>query len=113
MTKQAVAIEDLKKIVKQGDTIFYIVKNVSNSGCYRHIDFYKFSIEDNNFTEDTNRITAVPLTHAMCLALGHSYKDKTGCMGVAGGGMDMGFHVIHQLGHALYGDGYALKYSQL
>jgi len=49
----------------------------------------------------------------MCDALEYKFKDKTSCMGVSGGGMDMGFHVIYQLSHLLYGDGYALKYSQL
>tara|TARA_R110000803_G_scaffold113736_2_gene182203 strand:- start:2711 stop:3067 length:357 start_codon:yes stop_codon:yes gene_type:complete len=111
MSKEA--IERLKETINKGDTIFYIVKNVSNSGCYRHIDFYKFSIEDNRFTEGENRITALSLTTEMCKALGYPYKAKTGCMGVGGGGMDMGFHVIHQLSHALFDEGNWLKHSQL
>ena len=109
---KAKAIEQLKGIINKGDTIYYIVKQVSNSGAYRHLDFHKFDIKD-EFREGEDRIVKYWLTRLMCDALEYKFKDKTSCMGVSGGGMDMGFHVIYQLSHLLYGDGYALKYRQL
>lgn len=106
------AIEYLKTIINEGDTIYYVVKQVSNSGMYRHITFYKFGVKD-EFREGEDRIEAYWLTRTMCNALDYRFKDKTECMGVSGCGMDMGFHVIHQLGHVLFGDGYKLKSKSL
>lgn len=112
MTTKKQAVEELKRIVSKGDTIYFIVKNVSNSGMFRHIDFYHFGIKD-EFEEGQDRIIRHCLTMLMCDALGYRFKNKTRCMGVSGGGMDMGFHVIHQLGHELFDDGYALKHQIL
>lgn len=106
------ALDHLDMLLSKGDTIYYIVKNVSNAGTYRHIDFYTFKVLD-EFEEGQNRVVKMWLTRSMCTALGYKFKEKTNCMGVSGGGMDMGFHVIHQLGHKLYDDGYALHYEQL
>ena len=106
------AIDLLKNVLSKGDTVYFIVKNVSNSGGFRHIDFYTFKIKE-IFNEGENRIIKHWLTRAMCDALEYKFKDKTQCMGVAGGGMDMGFHVTYQLGHLLFDDGYALKSEQL
>ena len=111
MSKQK-AIDELKRIISKGDTIYFIVKQVSNSGAYRHITFYKFDIKD-EFAEGENRVTKYWLTRLIGDALEYKFKDKTECLGISGGGMDMGFHVIYQLGHALFGDGYALKHEQL
>jgi len=108
MTRKKQAIHHLKGIIQKGETIYFIVKSVSNSGAYRHIDFYHFGIRD-EFKEGEDRIIRHNLTQLMCDALEYSYKNKTGCMGVSGGGMDMGFHVIHNLGHLLFDDGYSLK----
>ena len=102
----------LKKHVHQGDTIYYIVKRVSNSGMYRHITFYTFKTK-NEFAEGENPIQKVWLTRAISTVLGYTFKNKTDCIGISGCGMDMGFHVIHSLGHELFGDGYQLKSEQL
>ena len=109
---QKQAIEYLKSIIDEGDTIYYVVKQVSNSGMYRHITFYKFGVKD-EFREGEDRVEPYWLTRTMCVALDYRFKDKTGCMGVSGCGMDMGFSVIHNLGHVLFNDGYKLKHEQL
>ena len=106
------SIEALKGLISEGDTIFYIVKNVSNSGNYRHIDFYKFDVKD-TFKENENRVVKTWLSGHMAQALQYRFVDKTQCVGVSGGGMDMGFHLVYQLSHLLFGDGYKLKYEQL
>ena len=110
--KKEKAIESLKKLIDEGDTIYYIIKRVSNSGMYRHIDFYKFKVKD-EFREGEDRVQKVWLTRMMCDAVGYRFIDKTECMGVSGCGMDMGFSVIHNLGHVLFNDGYKLKHQQL
>ena len=74
---------------------------------YRHIAFYKFNVKD-TFKEGEDRVQSIWLTRAMCNVLGYTFKEQTECMGVNGCGMDMGFSVIHNLGHELFGDGYKL-----
>ena len=106
------ARELLQKNVQKDDTIFFVVKRVSNSGMYRHIDFYKFDVKD-TFEEGENRVRKVWLSSAIAKVLGYSFKEQTQSVGVQGCGMDMGFSVIYNLAHNLFDDGYALKHEQL
>lgn len=110
--KKTESYEYLQKHINEGDTIYYIVKRVSNSGMYRHIAFYKFNVKD-TFKEGEDRVQSIWLTRAMCNVLGYTFKEQTECMGVNGCGMDMGFSVIHNLGHELFGDGYKLTSKSL
>jgi len=109
-TKQEIAEarEFLLKNVREHDTIFYIVKNVSNSGMYRHIDFYTFKLKD-NFREGEAPIQKVWLSGAISKVLGYPLKEKTNALGVSGCGMNMGFAVIYNLAEVLFGDGYKLN----
>ena len=107
MITKTEAINNLKSWVKEGDRIYYIIKNVSASGTYRHIDFYKFE------TNEKGEINKYWLSYNMAKALGYPFKKKTNSIGVSGGGMDMGFSVICNLGYALFDDYKKLKYEQL
>ena len=110
MTKKQAKLEslsNLKNWISEGDTIYYIVKNVSSSGMYRHIDFYK--LEPN----DKGEIVKSWLSYNIAKALDYPFKEKTNSVGVSGCGMDMGFHVISQLSHILFNDDYKLKYESL
>ncbi len=109
-TKQqkAEAMEYLKRNLAEGDTVFYIVKNVSNSGMYRHIDFYTFKVKD-VFDEGEPRVQKVWLSGAISKVLGYPLKQKTNSLGVSGCGMNMGFAVIYNLAEVLFDDGYKLN----
>ncbi|BAQ85923.1 hypothetical protein [uncultured Mediterranean phage uvMED] len=102
-----VALINLKSWIKEDDKIFYIIKNVSSSGMYRHIDFYKFT------TDDKGRFIKIWLSYQIAKALDYPFKRKTNSVGVSGCGMDMGFSVISNLGYALFDDYKKLKYEQL
>ena len=101
------AINNLKSWIKEGDTIYYIVKNISSSGMYRHIDFYKFE------TNEKGQINKSWLSYNIAKALDYPFKKKTNSIGVGGCGMDMGFSVISNLADELFGDYKKLKYEQL
>lgn len=103
---------DLTKVVNENDTIYYIVKSVSNSGNFRHISFYKFGIKE-LFEEGEDRIQAYDITKLMCDALDYPYKIKTGCMGVTSAGMDAGKNVVNHLSRKLFEQGDALKAREL
>lgn len=84
----------LRDLVKPGDTIYTSLKHVSRSGMYRVIGLYV--MVDNK-----------PVwISGMAARLLEGYdRNHEGCR--AGGcGMDMGFHLVHNLGYALYGDGF-------
>jgi len=100
------ALNNLKSWIKEDDTIYYIVKNVSSSGMYRHIDFYKFDVEN-------GKIVKSWLSYNIAYALGYPFKEKTNSVGVSGCGMNMAFHVVSQVADALFGDYKKLKYEGL
>ena len=101
------ALQYLKSSVKEGDTIYFIIRQVSSSGMHRHIDFYKFTPNEKGGMEKCW------LSYHMALALGYPFKRKTEAIGVSGCGMDMGFSVICNLGYALFGDYKKLQSAQL
>ena len=90
--------EQIKKYIKKGDTVYTICRKVSASGMYRHISVLIKSEE-----------IILNLSYSIAEILGMRYKDKTNAIGIAGCGMDMGFHIVYELGHHLFGDGYAIK----
>lgn len=88
------AADQLREWVKPGDRVYTVLKHVSASGMYRVIDLYL--IKDNR----PMRISG----YAAKLLEGYDRKHE-GCR--AGGcGMDMGYHLVMNLGYALYSDGY-------
>jgi hypothetical protein len=101
------ALKNLKSWIKEGDKIYYIVRQVSTSGMYRHIGFYKFD------TDEKGEIIKYHLSYNMAKALDYPFKQKSCSVGVSGCGMDMGFSVICNLGYALFDDYKKLKYEQL
>jgi hypothetical protein len=97
---------NLKNWIKEGDTIYYVIKQVSSSGMYRHIDFYKFDVVD-------GKIVKSWLSYNIAKALDYPFKEKTNSVGVGGCGMNMAFHVISQVATSLFGDYKKLKYEAL
>lgn len=87
-------IARLREWVKPGDTVYCILKHRSASGMSRVIDLYLYH------EGDMLRISP------WAADLLEGYNDKhEGCK--AGGcGMDMGFHLVSNLGYALFPDGF-------
>jgi hypothetical protein len=86
-------LKDEFKLVP-GDTIYTNLVHKSKSGMYRVIDL--FVIRDN-----------VPLriSYSAGVLLEGYDKKHEGCK-ASGCGMDMGFHLVHNLGYALFPDGF-------
>ena len=105
---QKEAIIKLKELLKPNDTIYCILTKLSNSGCYRHINFYKFYNGKSNLV--TNKYW---LSFLISIALKLPLKEKTNSVGIGGGGMDMGFHIVYELSYLLFKDGYKLNHEWL
>ena len=88
------AIAELRKLLKVGDTVYTILRHVSNSGMSRRIDLY--TIKDNRMQF---------LTGYAAHATGWKWGDKAGLV-VGGCGMDMGFHVVYTLSSILFPEGF-------
>jgi hypothetical protein len=94
------AIEELKTHLKKGDTVYTKMMHVSKSGMTRDIQIRKIA-DDYPYN----------WTHLASIALDNRIKNDG--IRVGGCGMDMGFHLVYNLGYVLYDDGYAFKHSWL
>ena len=57
----------------------------------------------------TDKDNILDLSYHIAKALQYPFNDKHHAIKITGCGMDMAFHVVHNLSHALYGTGYKLK----
>jgi hypothetical protein len=84
------AKDKLISLLQETDIIYTVLRSVSKSGLSRSISFY---VVDNNKE-------IININYYISVLLGYKF-DKThfGLIGlkVKGGGMDMGFHVVHTL----------------
>lgn len=89
------AREELRKRVKPGDTVYTIVRHVSRSGMSRVIGVVLLGSEG-------------PLhpNYLVARALGVRVHPKLDGVVIGGCGMDMGFHLVYELSHALFPTGY-------
>lgn len=92
------SIKILKEYLKKDITIHSIIRNVSSSGMTRNISF-KITDKDN----------ILDVSYHIARALKYPFNDKKHAIKITGCGMDMAFHVVHNLSHVLYGTGYKLK----
>lgn len=83
----------LRKILKPGDTVNCILRHCSRSGMMRHISLLKGDEE---------------ITYYVALAMDEKRADD-GSIKVSGCGMDMGFHLVYNLGRILFPDGFGVK----
>lgn len=90
--EKAEAIAQLRKWLKPGDTVHTILDHVSRSGMSR--DIRVVILRDGE---------ALHPNHSVAKALGYSRASHGDGMRVGGCGMDMGFHIVHSLGYALFG----------
>jgi hypothetical protein len=91
-TEIAESFANLRKWLKPGDTVHTICDHVSRSGMTRHIRVV--ILRDGE---------ALHPNHAVACVLGLPRAKRGDGIVVGGCGMDIGFHIVHSLGYALYG----------
>lgn len=84
--------QQLRKWLKPGDTVHTICDHVSRSGMSRNIRV--LILRDGE---------ALHPNHAVAVVLGYGRAKRGDGLVVGGCGMDMGFHIVHSLGYALFG----------
>ena len=88
------AKQHLRKLLKPGQTVYTILRHRSASGMSRRISLViptKDGIQS--------------LDYWVAQAQGESTDQKNGGLKVSGSGMDMGFHLVYNLGRMLYPQG--------
>lgn len=94
-------IEELRKLLPPGSTVYTVVKHVARSGMMRRI--LPIAIVQGE---------AQSIAAAVSDVLDWKWTDD-GAVQVSGCGMDMTFHLVYELAQALHGDGYKLNNKNL
>lgn len=99
------AIAQLREWIKPGDTVYTVLRHVSRSGTSRHISVVL--LQPN--AEDPARPIDLHPNYSVSVVTGYPLVrgGASDAIKIGGCGMDMGFQLIYQLSHALYGEGYA------
>lgn len=95
-TERAEAVATLRKLCRPGTTVYTICRHVSRSGMSRRIDLY--IIQPYRRSRGWPRVRHEPryITSLVAKALGYRLHREGGLI-VGGCGMDMGFHLVHNL----------------
>lgn len=93
-TNRAVMIEEVKQILQPGDTVYCVLRHRATSGMMRHISF--FTVRDGGIRY---------LDHYIAELCGYKYASDGRGVKIRGCGMDMGWHVVYNLGAILWPDG--------
>jgi hypothetical protein len=109
MTKEKLeAIEQLKKFIPEGETLYTQTVRVSQSGMTRHIKVRQLKIN-----KTFNNVVPLNWSYLVSKVIGWGLSNATNGVIVRGCGMDMGFHLIETLSRTLYGKGNAIKHEWL
>lgn len=98
----------LREILDKDATIYTILRHVSSSGMSRRISLVASVIDPH-----TGKNEILNLDYWAAKVLDYKIDRDKGGLKVAGAGMDMGYHIVHSLGHALYGNGYTFTHRWL
>ncbi len=90
---------ELRQDLKPGDVIHTLIRGVAPSGMSRHIDVYRFVVEDGR----VRKYWLSPRVAAIC---GYTFDEKKECIRISGCGMDMGHHIVYSLSRRLFPDGF-------
>lgn len=90
------AIDRLREEIKPGDTIYTILRHRSRSGMQRSISVIQ--IDSEGVPREWDYLAAK--------AMGDRIDNVNGGIKVSGCGMDMGFHLVYNLGRTLFPDGF-------
>ena len=93
------AAKYLRKILKPGNTVYTVLRHVSQSGMSRHISLVIVSKKDG----------LRDITWQAARVLGHRRDERDGGLKVSGCGMDMGFHIVYSLSRRLFPNGFGEK----
>ncbi len=96
---RAQAIEQMRKWLEPGDTVYTILEHVSRSGMSRDIRVVLMK------TDDDGKPYMLHPNHSVSLILGEP-RGKWEGIKVGGCGMDMGFHIVYALSCALFPEGF-------
>ncbi len=91
------AIEQLKTMLKPGDTVYTILRRVSSSGMSRCISLH---------IGEVNQVHSI--TYLVSKALDDTLVEVNGsnAIRIGGAGMDMGFQLVYMLGRTLFPEGF-------
>jgi hypothetical protein len=92
------AFDDLKRLLKRGETIYCIVRHVSCSGMNRRIDLLVMRNGSPRY-----------LSYQAAALLGLRCEGNGEGITIGGCGMDMGFALVYDLGRKLYPNGIKLR----
>lgn len=102
--ERAEAIDKLRGWIKPGDTVYTILDHVSTSGMSRAIRVLVPTVGENGHA---GTVDFIHPNYAVGKALGLRHWKRQGreqdALVVGGCGMDMGFHLVYELSHTLYG----------
>lgn len=88
--------QELLKILRPGDRVYSVIRSVARSGMSRTIDFYAMQVDDRDGKPFPRYLTGY-------IADVLDYRrDDHGALKVGGCGMDMCFHVVYNVGRALW-----------
>lgn len=130
-TEKAGAIARLRDWIKPGDTLYTVMRHRAASGMSRSIDVYGFTpandapicpecggspVDETPHESDCPRVDVKPSQNVRLVKSWYSYNivkagigswdDKREAIRVGGVGMDMGFHIVYELGAILFPDGF-------
>lgn len=88
-------LKKLHECLKPGDTVYTVLRHCSRSGMFRKIDLYIIQNGE-----------PVRISYYAALAMGEKIDRDTGAVSVGGCGMDMGFHLVYNLGRVMFPNGY-------
>lgn len=92
---RAQALRRLHSILKPGDTVHCALRHVSSSGMSRRISFFKLADGSAHMLDG----------YIIELGIGDRPRGNADGVLVGGCGMDMGFHVVYNLGAAMWPNG--------
>jgi len=90
------AIQELRELLKPGDTVHCILRHVSRSGMTRAISPVILGTDGSSWE----------ISYLVGPATGRKVNQKHGGVTVSGCGMDMGFELVYTLSRTLFPDGF-------
>lgn len=118
IAERQTAIDQLREWIKPGDTVYTVLDHVSSSGMSRAIrvviPYHKHAglnpAGGSIIPAGNDLIDFIHPNWAIGKALDLRHYKRNGreqdALVVGGCGMDMGFHLVHELSYTLYGNGY-------
>ncbi len=98
--EQEQAREALRAMISPGDTLYTVLRHVSQSGMSRSIDVYRMS------NTEHGPIDPEWLSRRIARACGFTFDERREAIKMGGAGQDMGYAIIHELGYFLWPDGF-------